>query len=52
MLSLDAIAQMKAEIARLGELHKICNDEGIRRVIEGWITEQKKALVEGTKERS
>jgi len=49
MLSLDAIAQMKAEIARLGELRKICNDDGIQIVIDAWIADLKKELAEGTK---
>ena len=52
MLSPDTIAQMKAEIARLEELRKICNDAGIQKVIEGWIAEQKKALADGTNKRS
>jgi len=49
VLSAAAIAQIKAEIARLEEARKQCNDEGIRRVIEGWIEEQKKMLAEGSK---
>jgi hypothetical protein len=47
MLSAGAQAQIKAEIERLEELCKICNDRGIRKVIEGWIAEQKKKLAEG-----
>jgi hypothetical protein len=52
MLSLDAIAQIKAEIARLGELRKICNDEGIQKVIYAWIADLKKELAKGTKRDS
>ena len=40
--------QIKAEIERLEELRKMCNDEGIKRVIQGWIEEQEKNLAEGT----
>jgi len=47
VLSPGAIAQIKAEIARLEEAREGCNDDGIRRVIEGWIEEQKKKLAEG-----
>jgi hypothetical protein len=52
MLSAGQRAQIKAEIARLEEYRKECNDEGIRKVIEGWIEEQKKLLAEGTKKDS
>jgi len=52
MLSHSTIAQIKAEIARLEEARKGCNDDGIRRVIEGWIEEQKKKLAEGTEKDS
>jgi len=48
MLSPGAKAQIKAEIERLEELLKMCNDEGIKRVIQGWVEEQKKKLAEGT----
>jgi hypothetical protein len=37
MLSPSAIGLIKAEIARLEEARKECNDAGIQRVIEGWI---------------
>jgi len=49
VLSPAAIAQITAEIERLEDARKRCNDEGIRRVIEGWIEEQKKKLAEGSK---
>ena len=52
MLSPGAIAQIKAEIARLEDARKQCNDEGIMKVIEGWIEEQKEKLAEGTKKDS
>jgi hypothetical protein len=42
VLSPIAIAQIKAEIARLEVAYKQCNDEGIQKVIQGWIEEQKK----------
>jgi len=45
VLSLDARARIKAEIETLEELRKICNDGGIQKVIEGWITQLKKKLV-------
>ena len=48
MLSPGAKAQIKAEIERLEELRKVCNDAGIQRAIQGWIEEQKKKLAEGT----
>jgi len=46
------MGQIKAEIARLEEARKQCNDASIQRVIEGWIEEQKKLLAEGTKKES
>jgi len=45
MLSRPARAQTKAEIERLEEARKICNDVGIRKVIEGWIEQLKKKLI-------
>jgi len=47
MLSPGTKAQIKAEIGRLEELREICNDDGIQKVIQGWIEEQKKKLAEG-----
>lgn len=44
MLSPEEIAEIKAEIARLEELHKICSDNGIRKRIEAWIETEKKKL--------
>jgi hypothetical protein len=52
MLSPRAIAQIKAEIERLEEYRKTCSDDGIRKVIEGWIEQQKKKLAEGTEKDS
>jgi hypothetical protein len=52
MLSPSQTVQIKAEISRLEEYRKTCNDEGIRKVIEGWIEQQKKVLAEGTKKDS
>jgi hypothetical protein len=48
MLPPSTIAQIRAEIVRLEEARKTCNDEGIRKVIDGWIEEAKKKLSEGT----
>jgi hypothetical protein len=45
MLSRSARAQIKAEIERLEGARKICNDVGIRKVIEGWIEQLKKKLI-------
>jgi hypothetical protein len=45
MLSPEAKAQIKAEIERLEELDKICNDGGIQKVIEGWIAQLKEKLI-------
>ena len=50
MISPSQRAQIKAEIAKLEEDRKICNEAGIRKVIEGWIEEQKKKLAEGMRE--
>jgi hypothetical protein len=47
MLSPSARAQIKAEVDRLELAYKNCRDEGIRKVIEGWIEEQKEKLVSG-----
>jgi hypothetical protein len=47
VLSPGTKAQIKAEIGRLEELREICNDDGIQKVIQGWIEEQKKKLAEG-----
>ena len=44
MLSPGEIAQIKAEIERLGKARKECTDSGIRQRIEAWIAEQKKKL--------
>ena len=44
-----AIGLIRAEIARLEEAREQCNDIGIRRVIEGWIKEQKKFLADETR---
>jgi hypothetical protein len=52
MLSPSQRAQIKAEIAKLEEDRKMCNEAGIRKVIEGWIEEQKKKLAEGMREDS
>jgi hypothetical protein len=43
-------AQIKAEIAELEKEREICNEAGIRKVIEGWIEEQKEKLAEGIRE--
>jgi hypothetical protein len=48
MLSPGQRAQIKAEIARLEEFRKQCNDVGIQKVIDGWIEQLKKELAEGT----
>jgi hypothetical protein len=47
VLSSSTIAQIKAEIERLERAREQTNDEGIKRVIDGWIEEQKKKLAEG-----
>jgi hypothetical protein len=47
MLSPSARAQIKAEVERLELAYKNCNDERIRKVIEGWIEEQKEKLLSG-----
>ena len=52
MLSPGQRVQIGAEIARLEEYRKTCNSDGIRKVIEGWIEQQKKILAEGTKKDS
>ena len=44
MLSPEEIAQIKEEIQRLEQLHKDCNDGGIRERIEAWIKSEKKKL--------
>jgi hypothetical protein len=48
VLSPSARGLIKAEIDRLEEARKQCNDTRIQKVIEGWIEEQKKQLAEGT----
>jgi hypothetical protein len=50
MLSPIQRAQIKAEIAKLEKEREICNEAGIRKVIEGWIEEQKEKLAEGMRE--
>ncbi len=52
MLSPGQRAQIKAEIARLEEYRKQCNDVGIQKVIDGWIAEQKKMLAGTTNKDS
>jgi hypothetical protein len=52
VLSLGAIAQIKAEIARLEEARKQCYDPGIQKVIDSFIEQQKKELAEGTNKDS
>ncbi|HWO39695.1 MAG TPA: hypothetical protein VNO32_63815 [Candidatus Acidoferrum sp.] len=52
MLSPGQRAQIKAEIARLEEYRQTCDNDGIRKVIAGWIEQQKKKLAEGTKKDS
>jgi hypothetical protein len=49
MLSPGQRAQIKAEIARLEEFRKQCNDVGIQKVIDGWIEQLKKELAEAAK---
>jgi len=44
MLSLEEIAQIKAEIERLERLRKECTDSGIRNQIEAWIEAEKRKL--------
>jgi hypothetical protein len=51
MLSPSARAQIKAEVERLELAYENCNDEGIRKVIEGWIKEQKEKLLSGKKSK-
>jgi len=50
--SRDTITQIKGEIERLERAYDDCNDEGIRKVIQGWIEEQKQKLGEGAKEET
>lgn len=45
MLSPIARAQIKAEVERLELAYENCTDQGIRKVIEGWIQEQKERLL-------
>lgn len=52
MLSPSQRAQIKAEIVKLEKEREICNEAGIRKVIEGWIEEQKKKLAEEMSEDS
>jgi hypothetical protein len=51
MPSRSAKTQIRAEIERLEDARKQCNDEGIRKVIEEWIAELKKTLAEGVQTR-
>jgi len=44
MLSLEEIAQIKAEIERLERLRKECTDTGIRNRVGLWIEAEKKKL--------
>ena len=46
MLSRGARSQIKTEIEKLERACEQCNDGGIRKVIEGWIEEQKKKLID------
>jgi len=52
MPSRSANAQIRAEIERLEDARKQCSDEGIRKVIEEWITELRKTLAGGAKKDS
>jgi hypothetical protein len=47
MLSVEEIAQVKAEIERLERLRKACTDTGIRNRIRAWIEAEKKKLASG-----
>jgi hypothetical protein len=49
MPSAREIAQIKAEIERLEKLREECADSGIRKLIDGWVEEQKRRLVSGKK---
>jgi hypothetical protein len=44
-LSPEQIATIKAEIQRLEEEHKACTDQGLQKVIDAWIEELKKKVV-------
>jgi hypothetical protein len=52
MLTPGDIARIKAEIARLEKAFRENTDDGIGKVIQGWIADLKKELAEGTKEGS
>jgi hypothetical protein len=47
ILSPGEIAQVKAEIQRLEQFHKECDDSRIQEVIEAWIATAKKKLTTG-----
>jgi hypothetical protein len=44
MLSSTEIARIRADIAMLERAYENCTDTGIRRIIEGWIKQQKDKL--------
>jgi hypothetical protein len=52
MLSPGDIARIKAEIARLEKAFKENTDQGIGKVIQGWIADLKRELADGTKKGS
>ncbi len=47
MLSRAEMAKIRAEIEALEKARENCTDSGIRKLIEGWIEEQKKKLASG-----
>jgi hypothetical protein len=51
MLSPAERAQIKAELERLEQARKACDDEGIQKVIESWIKQQKQKLASQEKSK-
>lgn len=46
MLSLEKIAEIKASIERLESARDNCEHEGMREVIQGWIENERKRLLQ------